>query len=213
MVFSLLLQSPIIFFVFILSVFFALSVHEYGHALSAHLLGDPTAKHLGRLTLNPLAHIDPLGFLMFLLVGFGWGKPVPFNPFNLKDQKKDSAIIALSGPLANLVSVIIFGLILKFVGSAVGQTNLLVYFLSWLVLVNASLMVFNLIPIPPLDGSKVLYAFIPAGREDIIYKLERNGPIILILFIILDRFLPFSILGYLFTAIFNVISNIFGVVM
>ena len=108
MALSLFIQSPIIFFIFILSILFALSVHEYGHAFAAYVLGDPTAKNMGRLTLNPLAHIDLFGFLFFLLVGFGWGKPVPFNPFNLRNKKYGPAIVALAGPLFNLFSIIIF---------------------------------------------------------------------------------------------------------
>lgn len=213
MIFSLLFQSPIIFFIFVLSILIALTVHEYGHALAAHLLGDSTAKEMGRLTLNPLAHIDPWGFLMLLLVGFGWGKPVPFNPYNLREQRKSPALIALAGPLANLISIIVFGLILKFIQVPLGQENLLVYFLSWVVLINTTLMVFNLLPIPPLDGSKILYAFIPPGHEDFIYNLERKGPMILIIFIILDRMMPFSLLSQLLGGIINFIDNIFGLVI
>lgn len=213
MVISLLFESPLLFFIFVLSIIFALTVHEYGHALSSYLLGDPTAKEMGRLSLNPLAHIDPWGFLMLLLVGFGWGKPVPFNPYNLKEQRKSPAIIALCGPLANLISIIFFGLILKLIQKSLGAENLLVIFLSWAILINSTLMIFNLLPIPPLDGSKVLYAFVPKGREDIIYKLEQKGPMILIFLIVIDTFLPFSLLDQLFLWVTNFISHIFGIII
>ncbi|MCD6096829.1 site-2 protease family protein [bacterium] len=211
MALSLFIQSPIIFFIFILSILFALSVHEYGHAFAAYVLGDPTAKNMGRLTLNPLAHIDLFGFLFFLLVGFGWGKPVPFNPFNLRNKKYGPAIVALAGPLFNLFSIIIFGLIFVLVKNYFFSNSLLILFLSWLVIINAVLMVFNLIPIPPLDGSKILYAVLPKNREDIVYKMERNGPFILLGLLVLDRLMPISIFGSLFGLVISLISRIFGI--
>jgi len=211
MALSLFIQSPIIFFIFILSILFALSVHEYGHAFAAYVLGDPTAKNMGRLTLNPLAHIDLFGFLFFLLVGFGWGKPVPFNPFNLRNKKYGPAIVALAGPLFNLFSIIIFGLILVLVKNYFFSNSLLILFLSWLVIINAVLMVFNLIPIPPLDGSKILYVVLPKNREDIVYKMERNGPFILLGLLVLDRLMPISIFGSLFGLVISLISRIFGI--
>ena len=211
MALSLFIQSPIIFFIFILSILFALSVHEYGHAFAAYVLGDPTAKNMGRLTLNPLAHIDLFGFLFFLLVGFGWGKPVPFNPFNLRNKKYGPAIVALAGPLFNLFSIIIFGLIFVLVKNYFFSNSLLILFLSWLVIINAFLMVFNLIPIPPLDGSKILYAVLPKNREDIVYKMERNGPFILLGLLVLDRLMPISIFGSLFGLVISLISRIFGI--
>jgi len=211
MALSLFIQSPIIFFIFILSILFALSVHEYGHAFAAYVLGDPTAKNMGRLTLNPLAHIDLFGFLFFLLVGFGWGKPVPFNPFNLRNKKYGPAIVALAGPLFNLFSIIIFGLILVLVKNYFFSNSLLILFLSWLVIINAVLMVFNLIPIPPLDGSKILYVVLPKNREDIVYKMEKNGPFILLGLLVLDRLMPISIFGSLFGLVISLISRIFGI--
>jgi len=211
MALSLFIQSPIIFFIFILSILFALSVHEYGHAFAAYVLGDPTAKNMGRLTLNPLAHIDLFGFLFFLLVGFGWGKPVPFNPFNLRNKKYGPAIVALAGPLFNLFSIIIFGLILVLVKNYFFSNSLLILFLSWLVIINAVLMVFNLIPIPPLDGSKILYVALPKNREDIVYKMEKNGPFILLGLLVLDRLMPISIFGSLFGLVISLISRIFGI--
>ena len=211
MALSLFIQSPIIFFIFILSILFALSVHEYGHAFAAYVLGDPTAKNMGRLTLNPLAHIDLFGFLFFLLVGFGWGKPVPFNPFNLRNKKYGPAIVALAGPLFNLFSIIIFGLIFVLVKNYFFSNSLLILFLSWLVIINAVLMVFNLIPIPPLDGSKILYVVLPKNREDIVYKMEKNGPFILLGLLVLDRLMPISIFGSLFGLVISLISRIFGI--
>jgi len=144
----------------------ALTVHEFCHGYAAYKLGDKTAKWDGRLSFNPIRHIDPFGFLMILVVGFGWAKPVMVNPHNLRNPKKDMAIIAFAGPLSNFVAafftLLIFRIIIEF--------NLLPYHeISFYVLriifnlysINVVLGLFNLIPIPPLDGSKILGAFLP----------------------------------------------------
>ena len=108
MILGLLFSQPVLFIAWIAAILVALSVHEFSHALAGTVLGDNTAKNMGRLTLNPLAHLDMIGTLMLLIVGFGWGKPVPFNPFNLKYPKWGPAIVALAGPFANLICVVIF---------------------------------------------------------------------------------------------------------
>jgi len=196
-----------------LAFFLALTVHEFSHALSAYYLGDKTAQHYGRLTLNPLAHIDLFGtillplFLIWSNVGivFGWAKPVPVNYYNLKDPKWGPAIVSFSGPLANFIFAVFCIIILNLLNhyANLGPGNLLLTFLFILIMVNMVLMVFNLIPIPPLDGSKVLFALLPSRYDNIKLFLESNGFIILIAFLILGS----NLLSLLFDFLFIFISR------
>ena len=138
-----LLGNPLVALVWITVIFISLTVHEFSHALAANKLGDKTAEYMGRLTLNPIKHIDPIGLIPLLLFGFGWAKPVPFNPYNLQDPKRDAVIIALAGPFSNLVIAIIAGIILQIMGATAGldPNNLLVVlFLLLLVLINLFLL-------------------------------------------------------------------------
>ena len=162
---SLLLSLPI--------VLLALSVHEMAHGYAAYRLGDPTARSLGRLTLNPLKHLDPYGFVCMLLVGFGWANPVPVNSRYFKKPHRDIALVGLAGPLSNLLLAVIFLLLLRFIGfSWLAQMTItsqlqfnLIYFTCLLlyygVYMNVTLAVFNLLPVPPLDGSRIFYIFLP----------------------------------------------------
>ena len=147
-------------------------VHEFSHALAAYRLGDSTAKHLGRLTLNPIAHFDPLGGILLAVTfigstgfGFGWAKPTPVNPNNLEGGRWGEAIVAAAGPFSNLVLAIIAALPLRFITGSptllVEVPDIVIQILGLFVLINLILMIFNLFPIPPLDGSKVLFAFLP----------------------------------------------------
>ncbi|MFH1173114.1 MAG: site-2 protease family protein [bacterium] len=176
--------SLVFFFIIIIP---SAIVHEYAHAWMADRLGDPTAKQLGRLTLNPIAHIDPIGTLllpliMFMSTGgrflFAYAKPVPFNPYNLKDQKWGPALVGLAGPASNLLLAVVFGLLIRFMP----ESNFSV-FLSIIVYANILLMVFNLVPIPPLDGSKLLYALLPDSLNNLKLWLERFGFVFLLIFI------------------------------
>lgn len=154
-------SDPVIFILLLFAILISLTVHEFSHAFAAHKLGDDTAKFLGRLSLNPKAHLDLMGSLAFLLFGFGWGKPVPVNKFLLKNPKRDLMIVALAGPLSNLVLVIITGLVLKVALAFFAINNFLIIFLLLCFQLNVILMVFNLIPLPPLDGYNILSYLIP----------------------------------------------------
>lgn len=205
-------DRPILFLVWVFVILISLSIHEFSHAAFGAALGDGTARQSGRLTLNPLAHIDFLGFAMLLFIGFGWGKPVPMNPHNLKYPRWGPTFVALAGPFANLIAVLASGIILKVVLSAghLPLDNLLVQFLGLLVLVNLILMLFNLIPIPPLDGSKVLLSLL-AGPEHVRtrFLLETRGPLILLGLIILDNIFGFNIFGRLFSGVLAFVFRFF----
>ena len=156
-------------------VFCTLPIHEFAHALVADKLGDPTARRNGRLTLNPFAHLDLWGCLMIILVGFGYAKPVPVNMRNFKNPKAGMALVALAGPLSNLVMAIIF-LILRWVFWTYGNSDFTVivtYFFYYAAFINVSLAVFNLLPIPPLDGSRIATALIPNETYYKIMQYER----------------------------------------
>ncbi len=162
------------------SVLIALSFHEYAHGLVAYKLGDPTPARSGRLTINPLAHLDIVGTLMLLLFRFGWAKPVPIDPINFKNPRRDIILVALAGPLMNFILAVIFAIPLRF--GIFGSEVVGKFFFNGL-LINLALMVFNLIPVPPLDGSKILYGILP---ERVVYQLERfeRYGMLLLLFLI-----------------------------
>jgi Zn-dependent protease len=153
----------------IVGIIVAISFHEFAHALAADLLGDPNPRNKGRVSLNPLAHLDPIGFGLIFFTGFGWGKPVAFDPYNLKSPKRDSAIIAFAGPLANLILAFLCMLLLKFPFSASIFYSTLKNALYPLIIINLSLAIFNLIPVYPLDGSHILSAILP---KNLSYQYE-----------------------------------------
>lgn len=163
----------------------SLSIHEFAHAYSAEKLGDPTAKYLGRVTLNPLAHLDPWGTLLLAFAGFGWGKPVPFDPSYFKNPKRDSALVSFAGPASNFILAIIFALVINFAPASLLQFPSLDFSLGnffWLlVLYNLYLGFFNLIPVHPLDGFKVVNGFLPYRLSIQWMQLAPYGFIILVM--------------------------------
>lgn len=164
----------------VIIIFVVLPLHEYAHGWIAYKLGDNTAKYSGRLTMNPIEHIDPLGALAILLFGFGWAKPVPVDPRNFKNPKVGMALTALAGPVSNLLAATFGAVVYQLVFLAKGNISMsllmgIFTFLQYYILINIGLAVFNLIPIPPLDGSKILAAFLP---DRIIYKYSKHQNVI-----------------------------------
>lgn len=169
------------------AVLFAIAFHELGHAFVAYKLGDPTPKYQGRLTLNPLAHLDPIGAIMLLIFRVGWAKPVMINPQYFKNRKQGTLLVSLAGPLANVLLSWVFYNLLKFVPNLVSNLSFarsLYLFLLVNVQINLGLAAFNLIPIPPLDGSKILAGFLPVRLEYKFSRLAPYGPIVLIILLI-----------------------------
>lgn len=172
---SLLFSNPVIFVLYMLALLVAITIHEFAHAFSADRLGDPTPEIQGRLSLNPFVHIDPLGIAFLLFVGFGWGRPVEFDPFNLKNPRRDAAIISLAGPLSNFLLAILLSVIFS-----IFQFSFLVPF----IYLNVILGVFNLLPIHPLDGFKIVGGFLSQEQARQWYQLERYGILFLLLLIL-----------------------------
>ena len=200
-IYRLLIQIPILLI--------TLTIHEFSHGYVAYLLGDDTAKRAGRLTLNPISHIDPVGLLMLFIVRIGWAKPVPVNPYNFKNQKRDMAITAAAGPAANFAMAILLSIIFRisgfshpdFIYGYVGNMQLIVYIISeiikYAILINLALGIFNLIPIPPMDGSKILGGFL---SDEAYYKYtaqERKGAQILMIIFAISFVFKLNIIGAL----------------
>ncbi len=169
-------------------ILFSLTIHEYAHALVAYRLGDDTAKRQGRLSLNPLVHLDVLGTLLLFIVHFGWAKPVPVDPRNFRNPKKDMLMVALAGPVSNILTAIAAAVILKAIfenfaaippGSGV---DVVARMLVWFIYIGIVLAVFNMIPVPPLDGSRVLYGLLPDSLAYRYARFETYGIFILFAF-------------------------------
>lgn len=194
---------------FIIALLIALSVHEWAHAMVAHRLGDPTAKDQGRLTLNPIAHLDLMGTILFFLIGFGWGKPVPVDPRYFKHWKRDTALVSIAGPISNLILAFLAfgGLLLMAPDALTGDVwDLLmggsrgtfkavfadIFRIS--IALNLGLMAFNLLPVAPLDGSKIIQVFIPYRYDEQYHEWLRRGPWILLGLLIAEDILHVPLL-------------------
>jgi len=183
------------------AVLIAITIHEYAHGIMAYRLGDSTAAQAGRLTLNPLAHLDPIGTLMLLVFRFGWAKPVPVNFSNLTKPKRDMVLVSIAGPVANLLAAVIFTIIFRLSFSLISEIsitrdssfiNLITSFIQgWMlflqtgIIIDLALAIFNMIPVPPLDGSKILIGILPVKLAYKYAKIESYGQVIL-LFLVLS---------------------------
>lgn len=197
---------------FIVALVIAITVHEFSHAWMANYLGDPTAKYHGRVTLNPIKHLDLMGTIMLFVIGLGWGKPVPVNASNLKNVRRDSAIISLAGPGSNILVAIIIALPYKYLLMTYGLT-------PWVGLMraifdlNLLLAIFNMIPVPPLDGSKILGLLIPERHYENYLWIMRHGMKYFVVLILVDvfvmgRLFGMSILWMIIGSLYQVLSSI-----
>ena len=189
------------------AIVLGLTFHELAHGWTAYKLGDNTALYAGRLTINPLAHIDPIGLLLLLVAHFGWAKPVPVNPNNLRGNAgRGMMLVSLAGPAANMVIAIIGAVLLGLVNWQLPYMKAILYLI---IEINVVLAVFNLLPIPPLDGSKILAGIIP-GRQEWLHNLETYGMIILLVLMFFTNIIG-SILNFFITPIVNfLVTNISG---
>lgn len=196
----------------VIALVVAISVHEAAHAFVAYKLGDPTAKLKGRLTLNPLAHLDIAGTIMLFLVGFGWGKPVPVNPFHFKNPVKDSALVSLAGPMSNFAVALLVSVPLNYLRS--GMDPFVFTLLSTIVDLNILLGIFNFLPFPPLDGSKIFAVFIPKEKQAGYFNFLQKSQSYFIAFVLIDllilgRYFNFSIIWTIIGNLFFAIKSLF----
>ena len=185
---------------------FALVFHEFSHGWVANKLGDPTAKNQGRLTLNPVAHLDPVGSMMILFVGFGWAKPVPVDSRYLADPRKDMMKIAFAGPASNLFLALVGGIMIRLTGYSGSLTSMLILFTQ----INISLAVFNMIPIPPLDGSQIFSGIMIRKNPQLVMQLQAYGPQILMGLILFGMFTGVSIIWAFMSPFVNFFMFIFA---
>jgi Zn-dependent protease len=191
-------QYPIVAVAMLLGFAIGIVLHEASHAYSAYLLGDDTAYRYGRVTLNPASHLDLLGSLMLVMVGFGWGRPVPVEPSKLRGGVWGPVAVAFAGPATNLAIVAICAILIRL---QLFQGRLVLFCILGVAFVNALLFIFNLIPIPPLDGAKVIFPFLPRSLDGFVDFMNQYGPMILFGLVLLT-FLPgISPIGYLLSVV------------
>ena len=185
----------------------SLTFHEFSHAYVSYRLGDPTAKMQGRLTLNPLKHLDFLGTLMMLVARIGWAKPVPINPMYYKDRKKGTILVSIAGPISNLILSILFSFVLSIIiaitkGTTDSELIRIIYEISFMFFyININLAIFNLIPIPPLDGSKILSGVLPPDKYFSIMRYERQIGLIFLVIVLVAPGILSSVIGFIATPI------------
>ena len=196
-----LFQNPLQFLYVLPAIILGLTIHEWAHAYAAYRLGDPTARNMGRMTLNPIAHIDPIGFIMLILVGFGWAKPVPINSRNFKHFKRDDIIVSLAGITMNLLVAFVFSFVYVagFLKWGLGTNDAFTSIIGSIITINLALAIFNLIPIYPLDGSHVAESLFMSKIPRVFMFLRQYGQLIL-LGLLLTNVVSIA-LGYLISGI------------
>ncbi len=208
-----LFSSPVAFLTSLLAIIAAISIHEFSHAWAADRLGDPTPRLQGRLTLNPKAHLDPIGTLMLILFRFGWGKPVMFDPFNLKNPRRDAMLIGLAGPASNLITATIIAVIFNFSargGPAFGwQFSIFNSLIINFIVISVVLAVFNLVPVHPLDGGKIIAGLLPKETAREFEAVMRTWGTMILIFLIF----PWGGTSAVFYLIGPIISIILGVLL
>ena len=206
-----LLRLPLEILIILLPILiFSLCFHEFSHAFIAYMNGDNTAYHKGRLTLNPLSHLDPIGTLMILFVGFGWAKPVPVNPVNFANQRIDMIKVAFAGPASNILLAFIGGSTLRLLSlTGILQNQIIFQSLYYFIYINIALAVFNMIPIPPLDGSQIFSGLMIRKNPDLVVKLQIYGPQILMGLILFGMFTSISPIWLLMSPFVNFFMLLF----
>ncbi len=202
--------EPQIIILLIPALVFSLSFHEFAHAWMAYRLGDNTAARLGRLTLNPLSHLDPVGSLALLLMGFGWAKPVPVDSRYLKNPKQDMVKVAAAGPISNIILAVVAALSLRLLFSTGLLTDNIKTFIIIFMQINITLAVFNLLPVSPLDGSQILTPFFEKHfGSDVVWRMQVYGPRFLFFLIIFSMLTDIHIFSLIINPIFNLFLYIF----
>ncbi|MAQ43374.1 MAG: site-2 protease family protein [Candidatus Marinimicrobia bacterium] len=201
---TLLYSDPSAFIILSTCLIFSLCFHEFSHSITAYYLGDDTSYRMGRANLNPLNHLDPIGTLMILFIGFGWAKPVPVNHYNLENPKSDMMKIAFAGPASNLLIAFLVLLIAQLFD--LYDYSKIIVPLYW---INVALAVFNMLPITPLDGSQIFNPIISKYNRNAAVFLSKNGPNVLLAIIFISIITNIPILSYIITPIISLITNIF----
>ncbi|HEX6976826.1 MAG TPA: site-2 protease family protein [Patescibacteria group bacterium] len=198
----------------IVSLIAAVTVHEFAHAFMANYLGDPTPRLQGRLTLNPLAHLDPLGSLVFIITSFfqfpfGWGKPVQFDPFNLQNPKRDAALISVAGPISNIIFASTLSLILRFTFDPFSPYSQVFVLIRALIELNVVLAVFNLVPIHPLDGGKILVGLLPTGEARAVDRFLSQYGLFVLLILIFPLFGGVPLISIIISPVVQFLLSVF----
>lgn len=214
---ALLFSQPWVFIAWFAAFLLSLSVHEAAHAAMGNWLGDPTAKRMGRLTLNPAAHIDLTGLFFMMFAGFGWGKPVPFNPYHLKWPTWGPVFVAFAGPGSNLILALIGLGILAPIAVPLGMHHPITMFLLIFIQLNLALLAFNLIPLPPLDGSKLLLTALSHPRHaELRNWIEMRGPFLLLGLVLIDSIFHIGIFSWVISAVSSAVlgvAQLLGIVL